>query len=224
MAPPIIKFGKKKVLPVPNEEEDDDDSVPTPVKPSLLPAVVRRKAPLLIIPEALSDEEVEQEIEQAKERPSSFGYSIPNIRNHMNNKDYNSASMATKEALLTTLIELVPLAERSLRESGASKGIYQFNSLIGQVRELLVDLDGERDLANTMQGILDEAIRPVFMMLTQMVIMFSNSLKRQIRAELNENDCKVVYGLVDEQIKELGTYIQGMFLEVQRRVDKKLEA
>lgn len=201
------------------DEVEEEDELPVPV--------VRRAAGMPIahvMGVDLDDDEVAAEMEAAVKRGSSFGYKVDHIRAHLKNKDYQSASLTTKEALLATLIELVPLAEASLRKSNVSKGIYQFNSLIGQVRELLVDLDGERDLNNTIQSILDDAVRPVFTMLAQMVIQFNNSLKRQLRAEFSENECKLIYPLLDEQVRELATYVQSMFNEVQRRVDRKLDA
>ena len=161
-------------------------------------------------------------MEAAVERASSFGYKIGHIRQHLANKDYQQASLTTKEALLATLIELVPLAERSLRNSGASKGIYQFNSLIGQVRELLVDLDGERDLRSTVQQLMDEAVHPSMMLLSQGIILFNNSLKRGLRDELNERDCRIAYDLLDQQTKQLAAYVQSMYSEIQKRVEAKL--
>lgn len=170
----------------------------------------------------LTDEEVEAEMAAALTRSSSFGYKLGHIREHLKNKDYQNASLTTKEALLGTLIELVPLAEKSLRESGTSKGIYQFNALLGQVREMLVDLDGERDLNNTMQAILDESIRPCFMLLAQSIIQVVNGLKRQLQSEFDERNCKIIFNHIDEQMKELARYTQGMYNEIQTRIDKKL--
>lgn len=230
MGMPIV--GKRKVveeeddeeleveLPEPDEEEDE------PRVKVKAPAVVKRQGamPLAqIIGVDLDDDEVLAEMDAALNRASSFGYKIGHIRGHLKNKDYQQASLTTKEALLATMIELVPLAEASLRKSNVSKGIYQFNSLVGQVRELLTDLDGERDLNAMVQSILDEAVRPPVMLLAQMIIQFSNSLKRQLRAELDEKQCKAVYPLVDEQVRELAGYVQGMFNEIQTRVNRKVD-
>jgi hypothetical protein len=185
---------------------------------------VKKRQPIATIMGAdLDDEEVVEEMEAAVKRASSFGYKLDHIRSHLQNRDYQNASLTTKEALLATLIELVPLAESSLRKSGASKGIYQFNSLIGQVRELLVDLDGERDLNQMVLSILEGSIRPSFLMLTQMLIQFNNGLKRQFRAEFDDKQCKILHSLLDEQVRELSSYVQQMYGDVLKRVEMSLE-
>lgn len=226
-----LKLGKSKAESDETDVDDsegleDVDSGSTHQKaPRLaLSRDQKKRAPIAqLIGVDLDDEDVADEMEAAVKRLSSFGYKVGHIRQHLQNKDYQGASLTTKEALLATLIELVPLAESSLRQSGASKGIYQFNSLINQVRELLVDLDGERDLNNTVMSILEESVRPSFLMLAQMIIQFNNGLKRQFRAELSERDCKVVNALLDEQVRELATYVQQIYAEVLRRVEKKLD-
>ena len=204
------------------EEEEEEEKKPRSLVP-LSPG--KNKMPMLKVMGAdLDDDEVAEEMEAAIQRGSSFGYKIGHIRAHLKNQDYQSASLTTKEALLATLIELVPLAESSLRKSGASKGIYQFNSLIGQVRELLVDLDGERDLNQLVMSIMEGGVRPAFLVLTQMIIQFNNGLKRQLRAELSAEDFKTANALLDEQVRELSTYVQSMYGEILRRVEKSLES
>lgn len=221
--PPKLRLGKTP-KPEVDDELDDEEDEPRRAPRIAVAKAKEKKLPIAqIIGADLDDDDVADEMEAAVKRLSSFGYKVGHIRQHLQNKDYQGASLTTKEALLATLIELVPLAESSLRQSGASKGIYQFNSLINQVRELLVDLDGERDLNNTVMSILEESVRPSFLMLAQMIIQFNNGLKRQFRAELSERDYKVVNALLDEQVRELAAYVQQIYAEVLRRVEKKLD-
>lgn len=232
MPMPIVRRKQQPVEEVEDDEvevelelEDEDEPAPPKKTRLALPAATASAGmPVVQVGVDLDDDDVAAEMEAALKRNSSFGYKLDHIRTHIKNRDFQQASLTTKEAILSTLIELIPLAEASLRQSNVKNGIYQFNSLINQVRELMVDLDGERDLNQMVQSILDEAVRPVFMMLAQMIIQFNNSLKRQMRAELDDKQCKAVYPLIDEQVRELGTYVQSMFNEVQRRVDRKLDA
>lgn len=228
MAMPL--FRPKASTPEPDEEEvviveeAEDESpaviakVPAVRKPLAMPRVMPA-----VVGVTLDDEQVEQEMEKAVNRTSSFGYQLDHIRSHLDNKDYQQASLVTKEAILKTLIELIPMAESSLRKSKAKNGIYQFNSLVNQVREMLTELDGERDLSAMVQSIMDDAIRPTIMTLAQMVIQFNNSLKRQLRAELDAATCKRIDPLIDEQVRELGQYIQSMFNDIQVRVNRKVD-
>lgn len=230
MPAPILKLPKRNKPPVIIEEDDaeevevveTDDSQP-PQRRLSLPkssAVVPIIAQVPVVPD-LTDEQVSQEIEKAVKRASSFGYKAEAIRQYLDAKDYENASLTAKHGLLNTVIEILPLAERSLRKSNASKGIYQFVSLVNQVRELLVDLDGERDMQGTIQSILDSAIHPVFMTMAQQVIQFQAALKRRMRSEFTEQECRdKLYPMLDEHINELAKYVQGMYEEVRRRTSK----
>lgn len=174
----------------------------------------------------LSDEQVLEEIGASIDRPSAFGYKIGTIRSQLLNKDYTNASITIKAGLLATLVELVPIAEQGLRKSEATKGIYQFNALVSQMRELVADLDGERDLRGTVQQVVDDCVKPPMLLLSQAVVVFGSSLKQRIKHELklDNKDEKALNLLIDDGLRDLARYVQSMSGEIQRRVDTKLEA
>jgi len=230
MAPPLL-VPKRKTAPeeAPEDDDDTDASEATPVgkKALVVPkSSAPPKMPLMVYtdPADLTEEQVAEAVEKAVKRTSSFGIKVGAIQEYLRLKDYHRASLTAKEQLLSTLVDLLPVAEKSFRKSGASKGTYQFMALIGQMRELLVDLDGERDMNSTIQNILDSAVHPVFMTLAQQIIQFNASVKRRMRTEFSEQECKEkLYPIMDEHIKDLATYVQSMFSEVSRRVEKSVE-
>lgn len=198
------------------------------VAPNNLPALVGDDYPT----DEVTDGEVTERLRLEKERPSTFAYSLDTIKGSLEDNDFQEASLRAKKALLQTTIELLPLAERQLRATDASKGIYQYNALATQVRELLADLDGERDLSLMVQQILDESLRPLFTMLSQMIIQFSSGLKLGLRATqleaANRKECggdnwKACEAVVDAQVRLLATYVQGMYDELTSRIDKQLK-
>ena len=230
MAPPLLKLPPKKGSkpPIVEDEEQDEVEAPEVTKGRLIvPKVASApKAPLMVITEVpdLTDEEVDAAVTRAIKRTSSFGIKSDAIQQHLKNKDYQKASLTVKEGLVATLVELLPVAEKTFRKSGAVKGTYQFTALIGQIRELLVDLDGERDMKSTVQDILDSAIHPVFMTMAQQIIQFNAAIKRRMRTEFSEQECREkLYPMMDEHIRDLAGYVQGSFVEVSKRVNKSVE-
>jgi polyhydroxyalkanoate synthesis regulator protein len=72
-----------------------------------------------------------------------------------------------KKKLLQTVIRTLPAAEKVLVESESSKGTYQFVTLISQIRELMADIQADRDRAYIAQSLLETIIRPRFMDIAQ---------------------------------------------------------
>ena len=220
-----MKLRTKKPAPV---EPDDEDVVEEK------PRKKAKKFDLAKLPDKtavssimgvgdLTDEEVEAEMEDAVNRASSFGYKLSTIREHLKSKNYQQVSLTTKEALLATMLELMPLAEQSLRQTKVSKGVYQFQAMINNIRELLIDLDGERDLNSMVLGIFDGVVKPPLMILAQMFIEFHASIDRQLKADLSSADAKIASQIVAQNVKALAAYIDAMSRDMESRLHKTLE-
>lgn len=170
----------------------------------------------------LTEEEVIAQIEQAVNTSSSFGKSVPAIRQYLKGRDYGNAAITAKGALLATLVELIPVAESAVRENKAQRGIYQFNSLASQMRELLIDLDGERDLEGLITSIINEALDPQLRTFAQMLVQWNSGVKRSIRGELDQADYKNVASIIDEQTQALATYVSQMSLLIRQDIDRRV--
>lgn len=170
----------------------------------------------------LTEEEVIAQIEQAVNTSSSFGKSVPTIRQYLKGRDYGNAAITAKGALLATLVELIPVAESAVRENKAQRGIYQFNSLASQMRELLIDLDGERDLEGLITSIINEALDPQLRTFAQMLVQWNSGVKRSIRGELDQADYKNVASIIDEQTQALATYVSQMSLLIRQDIDRRV--
>lgn len=170
----------------------------------------------------LTEEEVIAQIEQAVNTSSSFGKSVPAIRQYLKGRDYGNAAITAKGALLATLVELIPVAESAVRENKAQRGIYQFNSLASQMRELLIDLDGERDLEGLITSIINESLDPQLRTFAQMLVQWNSGVKRSIRGELDQADYKNVASIIDEQTQALATYVSQMSLLIRQDIDRRV--
>lgn len=203
------------------EEEDDEDDLPVLSTPN------KRKVARLPIVQALSDEEITDDevvenIEIAINTASSFGRSVPAIRRHLAGRDYGSAAITAKGALLATLVELVPLAESAVRENRAQKGIYQFNSLVSQMREVLIDLEGDKDLDGLVLNIFNEGIDPKLRLLGQMLIQWNTGVKLNLRSLVPPDVYKECASMVDDQTQQLAMYVSQMATSIKQDVETKI--
>lgn len=214
MAFPTLKPKKKR-----REDDEYEDE-----KPVFVPSTKAAKLPILqnISDDDITDEEVVEQIEQAINTASSFGRTVPTIRQHLRNRDYGSAAISSKGALLATLTELIPVAEMAVRESKAQRGIYQFNSLVSQMRELLIDLEGDRDLDGLVMAICNEAIEPKLRMLGQMLVQWNSGVKRELRTYLAGDNYTDAAATIDEQTQQLAMYISQMATAIQTDIERKV--
>ena len=201
-------------------EEDDEEDLPAFSPP-------RRKTARLPVIQALSDEEITDDevvenIEIAINTASSFGRSVPAIRRHLAGRDYGSAAITAKGALLATLVELVPLAESAVRENRAQKGIYQFNSLVSQMREVLIDLEGDKDLDGLVLNIFNEGIDPKLRLLGQMLIQWNTGVKLNLRSIVPQDVYKECASMIDDQTQQLAMYVSQMATSIKQDVETKI--
>lgn len=174
----------------------------------------------------LTDEEVQQDIETSTQVPSSFGRYAHSVKNLINDQDLGTANKLINLALLQSLLDLIPIAEQKVRSSSADQGIYQYNALISQMRELMVDIQADRDLDTVVYSILHDGFESPFRTFTQMMIKFNTNLKRELKAILpvGKSYTKEALSLVDTNTKDLGIYVEGMWDEIQRRIKEKVES
>lgn len=66
------------------------------------------------------------------------------------------------QSMLQSLVDLIPLAEHAVRESKGAKGVYQINSLISSIRELMADIQSAQDRGMLGETIVDQIVRPSY--------------------------------------------------------------
>jgi hypothetical protein len=105
-----------------------------------------------------------------KELKSYFGEHSTAIMDMLETGDQDGGLSILKKKLLQTVIRVLPKAEEVLNESGTSRGTYQFVTLVSQIRELVADIQADKDRAYIAQSILETIIRPAFMEIAQQMM------------------------------------------------------
>lgn len=64
--------------------------------------------------------------------------------------------------ILRTLTDLIPYAEAQIRKTEGAKGVYQINSLISSIREIMTDIQMSQDRAALGSMIIERFLQPEF--------------------------------------------------------------
>lgn len=110
---------------------------------------------------------------------SFFGERSEAIFNMLEAGENDSGLSVLKKSLLQTVIRVLPDAENLITETKGQKGTYQFVTLISQLRELIADMEADRDRAYIAQSLLDTVIRPAMMDITQNLLMKHHEFRKR---------------------------------------------
>ena len=182
----------------------------------LLP-VVRKKKKVKPVSEGSAVKVIENE----RKRGSRFADHLPNILDE--NNDLDMRTKATRVAAFEMLVTLIPAAEKRVRDTDSTQGIYQLISLLQTMQTTMSDLDGERDLAMMIQLILDGSIYPKLMVFANMIAQGQSHVKRTLKMELRAEDYKLVAEELDAYNASLGEYVKGMHRDIQESVNIALK-
>jgi hypothetical protein len=94
---------------------------------------------------------------------SILGDSAEEIQQLLETNNNDSATTLMQKRMLQTVVDLLPYAEHAVRASKGSRGVYQINSLITSLRELMIDMQGTKDKGALGAHMVERVIRPAFL-------------------------------------------------------------
>lgn len=100
---------------------------------------------------------------------SIIGDSAEDIQQLLESGDNDSAVAMIYKKMLQATVDLLPHAEHAVRKSKGARGVYQVNSLVSSIRELLVDIQSAQDRGLLGEMLVEKILRPAFMDIGMMV-------------------------------------------------------
>jgi hypothetical protein len=94
---------------------------------------------------------------------SILGDEAENIHQLVEVGDTDNATSLIYKRILQVLVDLLPYAEHNVRVTKGQRGVYQVNSLIQSVRELMVDLQSAQDRGAMGEMLVEKIVRPIFL-------------------------------------------------------------
>lgn len=138
-------------------------------------------------------------------------------------QDTDSAIVAIQKQLLKTLVDVLPVAEQKMREAETTKGVYGFNALVSQIREVLVDIQATSDKQFIAQSINVNILQPAFISIAQIVLDAHYRLKKEILDSVKPGDVKDVNLAIDQTAKSIAQFMQHQFQQTSERVSQQFE-
>lgn len=153
-----------------------------------------------------------------KQAESYFGNNSMKIMDMLEAGDADGGITILKKTLLMTIIRVLPMAEEILTNSGTAKGTYQFVTLISQMREIMADIQADRDKQFLAQSITEQIIRPAFMNMAQEMLTRHHDFRKK-------GDIFVIpekSTFFSNQLLDLGKGLAGAMQEEYKDVSVKL--
>lgn len=140
----------------------------------------------------------------------------------MNNNDGGITLL--KKRLLQMTINVLPAAEEALVNSGAQKGVYQFATLVSQIRELITDIQADNDKKYIAQSIAETILKPAFMGLAQDIINDHHDFRRTTETFIKTENVREHSTELRNLAKGLANKMTTSYREVSTKIFEALKA
>ena len=145
---------------------------------------------------------------------SIIGDSAEDIQQLLEAGDNDNATSLMLKRMLQALIDLVPYAENNVRKSKGQRGVYQINSLISSIRELMIDLQSAQDRGAIGEALNEKVLRPAFLDVAMMLVKENAVLSADVKDLLSVEDYNNKFRpLIIAQRTAIGQYVQNRYEE-----------
>lgn len=153
---------------------------------------------------------------------SMFGQDTVKIQELLTARDNDNAIDAANRAMLSFLLDLIPIAESRYREDSRQSNAYALGHLVDQARSLISDIQAAGDRSIVTDKVIYDIIQPTMMTLGQFLIDTNYQIKREITDYMQPDKVRLAHNAIDVASKESAKYITAMFNDMKTRVTKAL--
>lgn len=146
------------------------------------------------------------------ELSSIVGDAAEEIMALLETSDLDSATMLLHKRLLQTLVDTLPYAEHNVRATKGQKGVYQLNSLITSLREILTDVQSSRDRGRIGELMVERVIRPIFLDIGMEIVMEYGRLESDLKnLGIKQEAVNSMLSSTKESRARVAAFIQSKF-------------
>lgn len=150
-------------------------------------------------------------LKNVKKMRSILGDQAESIQQLLEAGNNDSATMMLHKTMLQALIDLVPHAESNVRRSKGARGVYQINSLISSIREILIDIQGVHDKGAIGETLVDRVVRPCFLDLGMVIVQEYATILSDARGSMSSDEFKAFKTAVEASRGRVAAHIQKEF-------------
>lgn len=142
---------------------------------------------------------------------SIVGDAAEEIMALLESSDMDSATTLLHKRLLQTLVDTLPYAEHNVRATKGQKGVYQLNSLITSLREILTDVQSSRDRGRLGEVMVERVIRPVFLDIGMEIVQEFSRINQDLKLIVSAKHYPEVVDLTKKSRERLAQFIQAEY-------------
>lgn len=191
---------KKKKRKVPIEEVEEPVKKKKKKRPESTALVVADKKQLRKISKLMTGK-----------YESILGDSSEQIQQLLENDEADSATALIQKRLLQSLVDLLPMAEHNVRKTEGAKGVYQINSLISSIREVMADLQALRDRGLLGQSMVERIVQPFLLDLGVEVVQEYSAIVQDCSHLIDPAKQQEFREIMTKSRTRLGTFINNRF-------------
>ncbi len=154
---------------------------------------------------------------------ADFGKHAPRLIEMLEMDHTDGALTLLKKKLLQTSVGLLPHAERTVRESQSARGVYQFSTLVSQIREIMGDIEADRDRDLLLNVINERVLKPAFMDMAHEIVMRHFEFRKNLEQMVKPDEVQRFNAQLKMLAKDLAKDMQAKYHEICDGLDKALK-
>lgn len=148
---------------------------------------------------------------------SIIGDSAETIQQLLESNANESALALMQKRLLQAVVDTLPFAEHTIRATKGAKGVYQFNSLITSIRELMIDMQSTRDKGAIGAEMVERIIRPAFLDIGMTLVQEEARLDAEIKDILGVEQARKIREVRKAALQRTADTIQSKYNEAKNQ-------
>lgn len=154
---------------------------------------------------------------------ADFGKHAPTVIRMLEMDRTDGALTLLKKKLLQTSVGLLPFAERTVRESKSARGVYQFSTLVSQIREIIGDIEADRDRELLLKVIDERVIKPIMMDMAHHIVTKHFEFRKELEVSVRPDAVQDFNKKLQNLAKDLAKEMQDQYLKINEGLNKALK-
>lgn len=142
----------------------------------------------------------------------NFGEAAPKIIDMLEMDNNDGAMVLLQKRLLQSSIAMLAYAEKLITDTAGAKGTYQYATIVSQIREIITDIQANRDRTFITNSVIDQAVRPAFIDMAEHILNDHQVFRREM---IDSN--MIVEGKQPEFNSALRDLAKGLAVKMQDR-------
>lgn len=148
---------------------------------------------------------------------SIIGDSVEEIQQMLEANNNESATSLMQKRLMQGVLDMLPYAEHSIRKTQGARGVYQFNSLITSLRELMIDMQSTRDKGAIGDTLVEKIVRPAFLDIGMNLVLEDERMLKDIKEEVDIATYRKIREIHQESLGRTAKLIQEKYAEAKQQ-------